>query len=537
VTNVPGVVAACVSLAIWGVQPAAAQTTFLDFNIGTADGLSGNGRFVLHFGTVYGLTSGLSIYDRQTGLHERVDVSSAGVPANNDVFRPYVSGTGRFVVFGSAANNLVSDDSNFVADVFVRDRQTGQTTRESFRANGDQLSLGGAGCPTISDDGRYVAFTTQDPLVPEDTNGSGDVYVRDRTLGLIIPVSVTSAGQFVSPHGASSCARISANGRFVTWTAYGPLVPGSSGFQVYVRDLETAQTTRASQSTGGVQGDYISGTPTISGNGRYVAFYSEASNLVPGDVGGFQDAFVHDNLTGETSLVSLTSSGAQANFGSGGGSDEVPSISSDGRFVAFKTRAANVVPSDTNNAEDIFVRDRLTQTTFRATLKTDDSEGASCLPNGNTVASFFLSDAGDEMLLNTALQLVHFDSPPGCFDSFHPYMRHLTLPAPGGFTDDPLTSATFIKVVHITQLRGRIDALRLAHGLAPYTWTDPTLTAGSTMVRAQHILELRTALSEAYAAAAVTSPAYTDPGLGAGTMIKSVHITELRAAVVALEAL
>jgi Tol biopolymer transport system component len=528
--------AAFVSFIICVVQPAAAQTTFLDFNIGAADGLSGNGRFVVHFGTAYGLTSGLSIYDRQTGLHERVDVSSTDVPSNNVSFCPSVSGTGRFVAFVSAGNNLVADDSNFVPDVFVRDRQTGQTTRESFYANGTQLFISGAGCPTISDDGRYVVFNTQEPLVPADTIGGNDIYVRDRMLGTTTPVSVTSAGQFVFPHGASSRAQISANGRFVTWNAYGSLVPGVTGFQVYVRDLQTSQTTLASRSTGGAPGDYISGIPTISGDGRYVAFYSRASNLLDGETSVFSSAFVHDRETGETSLVSVSSTGAKANFHAGLDTESVPSISYDGRYVAFDTRANNLVPSDTNNAEDIFIRDRLLQRTFRATLKSDDSEAASCLLNGETAGpTSFLSQSGDEILFSTALQLVHFDSPPGCFDSFHPYIRHLSPAPPSGFTDDLLTSGTMVKVVHITELRTRIDALRVAHALPAYNWTDPTLTAGSSMVRAQHILDLRTALSEAYAAAAVTAPIYTDPGLGVGTRIKAVHIAQLRSAILALE--
>lgn len=536
VTNVPRIVAAFASLFICLVHPAAAQTTFLDFNISAADGLSGNGRFVVHFGSVYGLTTGLSIYDRQTGLHERVDVSTAGVPSNNVSFCPSVSGTGRFVAFASAGNNLVADDSNFVSDVFVRDRQTGQTTRESFYASGTQLTISGAGCPTISDDGRYVVFNTQESLVPADNNGGNDIYVRDRTLGTTTPVSVTSTGQFVGPHGASSRAQISANGRAVTWTAYGSLVPGTTGFQVYVRDLQTSQTALASRSTGGAPGDYISGIPAISGDGRNVAFYSRASNLLDGETTVFSSAFVHDRETGETSLVSVSSTGAKANFHSGLDTEAVPSISYDGRYVAFDTRASNLVPSDTNNAEDIFIRDRLLQTTFRATLKSDDSEGTSCLLNGETVGpSSFLSQSGDEILMTTALQLVHFDSPPGCWDSFHPYIRHLSPAPPSGFTDDPLTSSTFVKVVHITELRGRIDALRAAHALPAYNWTDPTLTLGSSMVRGQHILDLRTALSEAYAVAAVTPPAYTDPGLGVGTMIKGVHIAQLRSAVVALE--
>ena len=533
-TNVPRIIAVLVSVTIAVVHPAAAQTTFLDFNIGTAEGLSGNGRFIVHFGSVYGQTSGLSIYDRQTGQHERADVSSAGVPSNDVSFCPSVSGTGRFVAFASAGNNLVTDDSNFVPDVFVRDRQSGQTTRESFYANGAQLTLSGAGCPTISDDGRYVVFNTQEPLVAADTNNGSDIYVRDRALATTGIVSVTSSGEVVFP-GAASRARISANGRFVTFNAYGPLVPGSSGFQIFVRDLQTSRTTLVTRSTGAPD-SYTTAGAAISGDGRYVAFYSRDSNLVPGDAGGFSDAFVYDRETGETSLVSVSSAGAQANFHSGLDTEDVPSISYDGRYVAFVTRASNLVPADTNNAEDIFVRDRVTQTTFRATLKGDDSEGLSCLPNGETVGSFFLSHSGEEILFSTALQLVHFDSPPGCWDTFHLYIRRLSPPARSGFTDVLLAGSTVIKAVHISELRARIASIRSNKGLPVIVWTDPTLTPGSTGVRAVHIMELRAALSEAYAAAGLALPVFTDAVLTPGvTTAKAAHILELRTAVIAIE--
>jgi hypothetical protein len=269
---------------------------------------------------------------------------------------------------------------------------------------------------------------------------------------------------------------------------------------------------------------------------RPEVFDSLASNLVAGDAGGFSDVFVHDRETGETSLVSVSSAGAQANFHSHSGTNGAPSISYDGRYVAFVTRASNLVPSDTNNAEDIFVRDRLTHTTFRATLKSDGSEGLSCLLNGQTGGSFVLSYSGDEMLLSTALQLVHFDSPPGCWDSFHAYIRRFAPLTSGGFTDALLAGSTPIKALHITELRARIDAIRTNHGLPIYSWTDPTLTSGSMSVRAVHIIELRAALSQAYEAAGMASPIFTEQVLTPRiTTPKAGHILELRAAVIDIE--
>src|SRR5436190_3414638 len=146
-----------------------------------------------------------------------------------------------------------------------------------------------------------------------------------------------------------------------------------------------------SMSSTGVQGNQDSELPAVSGDGRYVAFASLSDNLVPGDSNGAVDVFVRDRLTGTTERVSVSSTGVQGNAGSGllngmGG----PSLSADGRYVAFDSQASNLVKGDTNNAIDVFVRDRLTGTTERDSVASDGAQGsgeeATISDDGNRVA-------------------------------------------------------------------------------------------------------------------------------------------------------
>jgi Tol biopolymer transport system component len=233
------------------------------------------------------------VHDRLTGQTTRVSVASDGAQGNGDSECPSISADGRYVAFASLASNLVPGDTNGRMDIFVHDRLTGQTTRVSVASDGTEGN-GDSGFPSISADGRYVAFASlASNLVPGDTNGTWDVFVHDRLTG---------------------------------------------------------QTTRVSVASGGAQGNGDSRFPSISADGRYVAFQSYASNLVPGDTNGVLDVFVHDRLTGQTTRVSVASDGTQGDSYSFGSS-----ISADGRYVAFASYASNLVPGDTNGWADVFV--------------------------------------------------------------------------------------------------------------------------------------------------------------------------------------
>jgi Tol biopolymer transport system component len=291
---------------------------------------------------------GMFVHDLQTGETSRVNVSG-GTPA--------ISSGGRYVAFVSSADNLVVGDTNGKADVFVYDRLTGETSRVSISsagAQGNNISYR----PSIHTDGRYVAFDSHaNSLVDGDTNGVQDVFVHDRQTGVTSRVSVSSAGVQGNNGSSSSSAAISSDGRYVAFESWADnLVDGDTNgaWDVFVHDLQTGVTSRVSVSSEGVQGNGGSSMSSFSFYGRYVTFHSEADNLVVGDTNDERDIFVHDRQTGVTSRVSVSSAGVQSNDDS-----YVPAISSDGRYIAFESEADNLVVGDTNDERDIFVHDRL----------------------------------------------------------------------------------------------------------------------------------------------------------------------------------
>jgi hypothetical protein len=361
--------------------------------------ISSDGRFVAFDSSASSLVWGdtnnaydIFVHDRQTGQTTRVSVDSLGVQGNSDSFLPSISSDGRFVTFNSPASNLVPGDTNGYWDVFVHDRQAGQTTRVSVDSGGLQGNLHSYSWrPSISSDGRFVAFICEaSNLVPGDTNDDGDIFVHDRQTSQTTRVSVDSLG--VQGNADSAFAAISSDGRFVALSSEASnLVQGDTNnvTDIFVHDRQTGQTTRVSVDSGGVQGNRSSDPPSISSDGRFVAFSSNASNLVPGDTNNRHDAFVHNLQTDQTTLVSVDSGGVQ-------GSDHsyFPSISSDGRFVAFESNASNLVPGDTNAWPDIFFHDQQTGQTTRVNVDSgglqgnSTSERASISSEGRFVAFF-----------------------------------------------------------------------------------------------------------------------------------------------------
>ena len=350
-------------------------------------------------------TNGVSdvfVRDRQTGKTTRVSVRTNGKQGDDVSLRPSISSDGRYVAFWSAATNLVNKDTNGVSDIFVRDRQTGKTTRVSVRTNGKQGN-GNSRYPSISSDGRYVAFESDATnLVNGDTNGKTDIFVRDRESGKTTRVSINSKGN-QAKNGNSYSPVISSDGRYVAfWSRATNLVKGDTNGRsdVFVHDRETGKTRRMSVRTNGVQGDDGSYYPSITSDGRYVAFYSGATNLVNGDTNGVYDIFVHDRETGKTSRVSVDTNGKQANDYS-----EFPSISLDGSYVAFHSAATNLVNKDTNGVYDIFVHERQTGEIGRVSVRTNGVQG-----DDN---SFYPSISSDGMYVafqSSATNLVNGDT-------------------------------------------------------------------------------------------------------------------------------
>ncbi len=295
----------------------------------------------------------------------RVSVGPGGIQADGASRTPVLTPDARFVAFESTATNLVAGDTNGTTDVFVRDLVLGTNVRVSVDSAGVQAN-GASVNARISADGRYVAFESEATnLVAGDTNLSADVFVRDLLAGTTTRVDVSSSG--VQANSDARLASISADGRFVCFnTTATTLVAGDTNSvrDVFVHDLQTSQTIRASLSSGGTQANQNSFGGSLSADGRLVAFYSGGTNLVGGDTNGIlADVFLRDLVAGTTVLVSSDVGGVQGN-----GPSLLPRLSPDGRYVAYESSATNLVGGDTNARMDVFVRDLQTGATRRSSV-------------------------------------------------------------------------------------------------------------------------------------------------------------------------
>jgi Tol biopolymer transport system component len=330
---------------------------------------------------------------------ERMSVDAAGTEGNGGSGSGVaISRDGRFVAFASVATNLVAGDVDTELDLFVRDRLTATIECVSVDPTGamvDGLSI----FPALSADGRFVAFESfSSTLVPGDTNHRSDVFVRDLSIGATERVSVDSSG--AEQNGISlplwyAHVSISADGTVVAFSssATNLVTSDTNGCDdVFVHDRLTGVTERASISSSGAEGDGASYRPSLSADGRFVAFESQAQNLVAGLAGGILDVFVHDRQTGTTECVSIDPAGAVGNF------NAEPSLSADGRFVAFMSTGA-LTAGDGNDLVDVYVRDRQAATTELVSVDSSglqgdrDSVSGSISADGRSVA--FISGADD----------------------------------------------------------------------------------------------------------------------------------------------
>jgi Tol biopolymer transport system component len=344
--------------------------------------LSSNGSYVAFYSyasnLVPGDTGGLSdvfLKDLQTGTTSRVNTDSSGAQANANTYgSPSISSDGHYVVFYSQSQNLVPEDTNGVIDVFVKNMQTGAVTRASTDSLGVP-SNAVSEYASLSGDGRVVAFSSYATnLVPGDRRGTPDLFAKDTQTGVVELCSprVADASPQVGAIGTSSNVSLSGDGRFVAFSSdAGNLVADDTNnwSDVFIRDAVTGALTRVSTDSSGTQGNGTSLHPSISVDGRYVAFCSAASNLAPQDP-GWWDIFVKDLDTGAILRASTDSSGARANDSSYG----PPSISSDGRYVAFFSSASNLVPDDTNGLWDVFVKDTQTGAIIRVSTDSYGNE-------------------------------------------------------------------------------------------------------------------------------------------------------------------
>jgi Tol biopolymer transport system component len=362
-----------------------------------------------------------------------------------------ISGDGRWAGFIAYDPALVVGLPNVVLRAFLHDRQTGSTLVVAQRSDG-YIGLSSSQSPTLSTDGGVVAFQYDgNDLGPTDTNSWNDVYVRVLATGAIELVNVSSTG--IQSNAGGDTPVITGNGRFVLFRSGADnLVPGATGSQIYIKDRQSSILSCVTVATPGgfgnqyserpsasVDGQFVayqtfatnlntqpsgplpllllhdrvagthtqvvvsalgqqpnatSDSPAISGDGRYVAFVSAASNLVVNDTNGVRDVFVYERVTGAVTRVSTSSAGIQANAAC-----ESPSLSHDGNVVGFLSLASNLVSGDTWGLRDAFVRSRSQSLTTRVSVSSagvqanNDTDRMVLAGNGRDVA--FLSSAGN----------------------------------------------------------------------------------------------------------------------------------------------
>jgi flagellin-like hook-associated protein FlgL len=332
-------------------------TRFNDMSILTGSGtsLTLQGGFGTN-GTLSSQIGASATAGDQAGITRLVSYANSGAQANNNVTLLGISADGRYLGATSLATNLVNGDANSQQDSFRIDAVTGEIKLASTTSSGVQGN-GLSTTNTISADGRYVGFISlATNLAAGDTNGVYDAFVKDMETGELKLVSSNSSG--IIGNLSSFIREISIDNRFaLIHSAATNLVVGDTNgvYDVFLKNLLTNETTLVSTSSTNQQANGDSFSGGVSGDGRYVLFRSDATNLVAGDVNGVTDVFVKDIQTGTVRLVSTSSLGVQGN-----GSSSAIAITHDGVFAAFNSNASNLVSDDTNGVQDSFVKNLIT---------------------------------------------------------------------------------------------------------------------------------------------------------------------------------
>lgn len=399
-------VVALIAILLLPVNSYAQFSTIDNITIDAASGgvnasISGDGRYIVFESESSDIVPGdtnavtdIFLYDRQLDSYERVSVDSFGNESNDESFEAIISGNGEYVVFESNATNLVVGDTNGAKDVFVYTVNTQAVERVSVDDLGGQ-SDDASGTPYISNDGRYVTFiSAATNLVLGDTNGMDDVFVYDRNTDTI--EDITIAGDDTSEGPV-----ITPNGRYVAFSsASSNLVLGdtNSTYDVFVYDRTLDSVERVSIADAGTEGDNGSergSLISISDDARYVAFNSESTNLVSSDLNSLNDVFVYDRTNDEIERVSVATDGTESDGHSDNGI-----ISPNGRFVFFVSGATNLVPAgELNDFKNVFVRDLSLGLTSRVSISEDATEQG----NGQSlqVTPRAFSDDGKTLIFQT----------------------------------------------------------------------------------------------------------------------------------------
>jgi Tol biopolymer transport system component len=296
------------------------------------------------------------VRDRATGTTSRLSQTTAGEPANGwcEITSRAISDDGQTVVFHSRATNLVQPDTNEGYDIFLYNQATDTLTRLSNGVDGTEAN-GESKHARISGDGRYVVFDSlANNLVIGDTNIVTDTFFLDMQTGILELVSRNSEG--IQANGAAKFPTLSADGRYVAFVSNATnLHPGATDglWYLYRHDRITGETVLVSQTAEGVITPTFVEAAEMSDDGRWIAF-SSGFGLVPEDNNGKSDIFRKDMLSGLVARLSVDSYNQE-----GDGDSNLPTLSADGMQVAWESRATNLVIDDTNNNLDIFVRRRV----------------------------------------------------------------------------------------------------------------------------------------------------------------------------------
>lgn len=330
-----------------------------DFSAGTS--ISDDGRYVVFESDATNLVDGdnngagdIFLRDRLEETTQRLSVSASGEEGMGFSGSAVISGNGDYIAFSSNAANLVPDDNNGLNDIFLVERQTGQIERISTSASGEEGN-GRASSVELSTDGRFIVFTSDATnLVPDDNNGVQDIFIKDRITGEIEQLSVNELGR-----GANDAVwdpDVSTDGRYVVFdTSAGNLVSNDTNevYDVFLVDRQEETLQRISLSISGDQGNGPSRQPHLSSDGRFVVFQSDATNLVPDDTNNETDVFLYTIGSGQVTRISVSPTGLE-----GVGPSTAPTISTDGRYISFVTRADNLVAIDNNGITDVVLLDR-----------------------------------------------------------------------------------------------------------------------------------------------------------------------------------
>lgn len=326
--------------------------------------LSAEGRYIALTG-VSGFLPHIYLYDRYLGTS--LDLTPQ---VNNLGMAPDISANGQYVVFGSSASNLTTDDSNgFMSDIFIYDVRNKSTRLLSKASDGTQGN-NSSQFSAISNDGQFVAFSSSaSNLTANDTNNAMDVFLHDRKTAKTSRVSLSSAGEQAETGISNGIVGISGNGQYVVFSSYSSnLVAGDTvSDDVFLRDTKAGTTTWVSRAVRQTGFDGQSRFPSISNDGRYIAFQSGSSKLVDDDTDDVNsDIFIYDRVNKKSTKITRNANGNSI----------LPTISANGNFVGFISQASNLVDNDTNGTWDTFVYDRQSNTTTRINITPQDLQSA-----------------------------------------------------------------------------------------------------------------------------------------------------------------